>query len=98
MKLGRNYNVVFETDTVMYFEGDGTYAKVYFQFGKKQLYARCLSHIHAKVGEQFLRIHRKYLVNRNYIKNVNTTSVELHNGLILAISRRRQHNNLKIKP
>jgi two-component system, LytTR family, response regulator len=97
MKLGKNINVVFETDTVMYFEGDGNYTKVYFQHGKKQLYARCLSFLHEKVGEQFVRIHRKYLVNRNYIKTNNLDSVELHNGLILTISRAKQRKILNVK-
>ncbi len=94
MKLGRNFRVVFETDTVMYFEGDGNYCKIHFKFGKKQSYSRCLSQIHKKVGEQFVRIHRKYLVNSTFIKSYNFDSIELYNGLILHISRRKLKNKL----
>lgn len=90
MKLGRNFNVVFETDTVMYFEADSNYAKIYFKNGKKQLYARCLAYIHSKVGEGFVRIHSKYLINRSFIKHQNIDSVELHNGLVLPIAKRRR--------
>ena len=91
MKLGRNYNVVFETDTVMYFEADSNYSKVHFKHGKKQLYARNLGFIQDKVCEDFVRIHSKYLVNRSFIKHQNIDSVELHNGLVLPIAKRRRN-------
>lgn len=90
MKLGRNINVVFETDSVMYFEGNGNYTIVHFKFGKKQLYAKCLGYIESKVGDEFVRIHSKHLVNRSCIKIYHQDSVELHNGLVLAISRSKQ--------
>jgi DNA-binding LytR/AlgR family response regulator len=94
MKLGRNSNVVFETNTVMYFEGDSNYTIVHFKHGKKQLYSRHLGFIQKKVAEDFVRIHSKYLVNRSCIKHQNIDSVELHNGLVLTIARRRQTKKL----
>jgi DNA-binding LytR/AlgR family response regulator len=95
MKLGRNYNVVFETTTVMYFEADSNYTIIHFKLGKKQLYARCLGFIHSKVGEDFVRIHSKYLVNRSCIKTYDFDSVELHNDLVLPIAKRRKHKPKK---
>lgn len=97
MKLGRNYNVVFETDTVMYFEADSNYTIIHFKHGKKQLYARCLGFIHDKVGEGFVRIHSKYLVNRSCIKLYDLDSVALQNDLVLPIAKRRQTKMLNQK-
>jgi DNA-binding LytR/AlgR family response regulator len=95
MKLGRNINVVFESDSVLYFEGDGTYSIIHFRHGKKQTYARNIKYIHDLVGEAFVRIHQKYLVNRAFIKAYYPDSVVLCNGIELTISRRRQN---KVKP
>lgn len=48
-----------------------------------------LSAIKPKLNEQFLEIHKSYLVNMEYIQELRTSEVALNNGTILSVSKTR---------
>ena len=43
-------------------------------------------------SNRFIRIHQSYLVNFDYIRSMNFTSITMHDGKILQISEERQKN------
>ena len=90
MKIGR-VDVQFESSQVMYFEGFSNYTYIHFP-SRKKLYARTLLIIENQQPEGFVRIHRKYYVNRKFIKTSDEKSVTLTNNETLPISRRRLKN------
>jgi DNA-binding LytR/AlgR family response regulator len=76
---------------ILFFEGEVNYARVHFKSGKQTLIARTLLYIQNKINtENFIRINRKYLVNRKFIVEVGEGYVVLSDKTILAISRRRR--------
>jgi DNA-binding LytR/AlgR family response regulator len=92
MRIGRK-DVMFDTRNVRYFEADSMYCTIHFDSGKKRTYARGVAYIQRLItDDSFVRIHRKYLVNRNAIVVVLPTEIHLNNNTILPISRRHKKN------
>ena len=83
------------SDEILFFEGDVNYTWVHFTSGKQQIIARTLLFIEQKTNaENFIRISRKYLVNRKFIVEVKKDFVILSNKTVLPISRRRKRGIL----
>jgi DNA-binding LytR/AlgR family response regulator len=76
---------------ILFFEGDINYTRIHFISGKQRLVARTLLYIQQKTNvESFIRINRKYLVNRKFIVEVMADFVVLTDDTVLPISRRRK--------
>jgi two-component system LytT family response regulator len=80
----------FSTSDILFLEGDINYTFIHFITGKKTVIAQTLGTVHTKIDDSFVRINRKYIVNRNFITSVSRDFVELTNKQILPISRRRR--------
>ena len=79
------------SNEILFFEGDVNYTWIHFTSGRQRVIARTLLYIEQKTDtENFIRISRKYLVNRKFITEVGTDYVVLSNKIILPISRRRR--------
>jgi DNA-binding LytR/AlgR family response regulator len=79
------------SNEILFFEGDVNYTWIHFISGKQRVIARTLLYIQQKTEtENFIRINRKYLVNRKFIVEINHNSVVLSDRTILPISRRRR--------
>jgi DNA-binding LytR/AlgR family response regulator len=91
VKLGGK-NIVFDSRNVMYFEGNVNYCIVH-QHNRRFVYARGLAYIERIVLDEFVRIHRKYLVNRQYIATQTADGVILKNQTFLPFSRRQKPKN-----
>lgn len=79
------------SDEILFFEGDVNYTWIHFTSGKQQVIARTLLFIEQKTNtENFIRINRKYLVNRKFIVEVNQDYVVLVDKTVLPFSRRRR--------
>jgi DNA-binding LytR/AlgR family response regulator len=84
-------------DNVILLKGDSNYTTFYLKNGNSKLVAHSLKFFEPHLQEQgFLRVHRSYMVNPNYIKtyNENTETLTMENGYEANISRRRK-NTLK---
>ena len=78
-------------DEILFFEGDINYTWIHFASGKQSVIARTLLYIQNKTEpENFIRINRKYLVNRKFIVEVGEDFVVLSDKTVLPISRRRK--------
>lgn len=79
------------SNEILFFEGEVNYARVHFKSGKQKMIARTLLYIQNKINtETFIRINRKYLVNRKFIVEVGDDFVVLIDKTVLPISRRRK--------
>ena len=82
-------------DEMVYLEAASSYTKVYLSNGKNILASKTLQDFESKLSAQnkFFRIHRKYLINLNEVRNFNLKDgvfIELKNGIELPVSRYRK--------
>ncbi len=83
------------SNEILFFEGDVNYTWIHFATGKQQVIARTLLYIEQKTdADTFIRINRKYLVNRKFIVEVGNDFVVLTDKTVLPISRRRKRGIL----
>jgi DNA-binding LytR/AlgR family response regulator len=86
------------SNEILFFEGDVNYTWIHFISGKQTVIARTLLYIQQKTEtENFIRINRKYLVNRKFIVEIKEGFVVLSDKTILPISRRRKREFLVSK-
>lgn len=79
------------SNEILFFEGDINYTWIHFISGKQKIIARTLLYIEQKTEtENFIRINRKYLVNRKFIVEFGHDFVVLTDKTVLPISRRRK--------
>ena len=91
LKLARHFK--FNSNEILYFEGDINYTHIFLAMGKPKILSRTLLTIEHRVGtETFVRISRKHLVNRKFIVEIGRDYVMLVNKTMLPISRRRRRN------
>jgi DNA-binding LytR/AlgR family response regulator len=83
------------SNEILFFEGDVNYTWIHFASGKQKVVARTLLYIEQKTDtENFIRINRKYLVNRKFITEIGADYVVLTDKTVLPISRRRKRGML----
>jgi DNA-binding LytR/AlgR family response regulator len=87
-----NLHKINGIDSIMYLKGDINYTDVVYLGGKKNTIAHTLKRFEkASQFQHWLRIHRAYLVNPNYVMTVCflDSTLQLKSGEILPISRRK---------
>lgn len=52
----------------MFIKAESNYSFVNYKDGEKDLFSKTLGFFENKLGEEFIRVHRSYLVNSNHIK------------------------------
>ena len=79
-----------ESKVIMRCEADGNYTHFYLSTDKHILASRPIGHFSALLPDtQFIRCHKSHLVNRQYITSITHNKVQLNDGSIVDISRRR---------
>lgn len=98
----KKHVMVLQFEEVQYLKAEGNYTRICFEKDGKQyeeLMGHLLSHYEEILTpEMFFRTHKSYLVNKNKIKKVNKIeqcTLELKNGTLLPISRRRYNDLLE---
>lgn len=93
-----------KTNNIIYCKSDGKYTEFYLKDGKKMVSSKNLGEYESLLDDTvFFRIHNSYIVNLNFVKNINKAAgnyVELGDNISLPIAKRRQdslHKFLKIK-
>lgn len=93
-----------KTNTIIYCKSDGKYTEFYLCNEKKIVSSKNLGEYESLLDDQiFFRIHNSYIVNLNFVKNINKAAgnyIELSGEITLPIAKRRQdslHKFLKIK-
>ncbi|RQO30453.1 hypothetical protein DBR32_12880 [Taibaiella sp. KBW10] len=76
-----------QVDTIVYLEAKGAYTVLYLNNGEKHVKSKNLKLYEAffKYHSQFVRVHKSYIVNKNYIKAYKKDTAELvcANGILI---------------
>jgi DNA-binding LytR/AlgR family response regulator len=90
IKKASNLKVDFEK--VMYLSSDINYTALHFENGQTEIFAYTLKLFeeHLEKDGHFIRIHRHFMVNRQFIEMKNKKKVILMTGISLPIARRRK--------
>lgn len=81
-------------DRVILLKGDINYTKFYLDGGKEKMVAHSLKFFEKHLENHgFLRVHRAFMINPNYVRAYNPTQeiLTMSNGQIASISRRRKY-------
>lgn len=88
---------IISLDQIIYCHADSNYSVVTIVDGRKILITKSLSAVEKQFDSSFVRIHRSYTVNLNYIKKFSTVDgyqVVLTTGELLPVSRRKKEDLL----
>ena len=77
---------------LMYIKSDDHYLNIYLSNGKNHFVRGKLSKISQELPPNFIRCHRSYIVNSNFIKQTNSNSLLLINNEEIPISRSYKNN------
>ncbi len=97
--LATSSGLVFvKLNDILYCESSGNYTNFYFADGKKNVVSRQLGEYERLLPEHdFFRVHDKYIINLNYIKEYKKGSggeVVLENGTEVPVASRRKEDFL----
>ena len=86
-----NTLLFLDTNKIMYIKGEGAYSEVFCSDGSKQLVSRNLKNFEDILcsDSRFLRIHKSYIVNFNFVVAFNKSdggSIELENKAQIPVS------------
>ena len=89
-----NYGIKFlETNNIQVLESDGNYTILYDKDAKRHISSKPLAYYEKQLDPKiFLRTHRSYIINKNYIVHFfpgRVGKIELSNGLIIEVSARK---------
>lgn len=80
---------------IIYIKADGSYSMIYLKSNKKILVSKLLKDMERKLSKEkeFFRVSKSYIVNLNHvalIKHIDGGLIEMCDGSIITISRRRK--------
>lgn len=84
INLGHEY-FSLKLDSIIYVQGQGDYVEIHFD-EKKLLTRENLKELEYKY-DNFIRIHKSFLVNKSHISRIKTNFINLQNGKVLPIGR-----------
>lgn len=78
--------------SIVYLEADRNYTVIYYHDSHKDMFSLTLKRFAELLADDaaFVRIHRSYLVNRQYIAEVTPDNVVMRSGVVLPLARRRR--------
>lgn len=77
-----------DQDEISHIKSDGHYLLLYTQENKKPIIQRMtFKEAEAQLTNSFLRTHRSFMVNKNWIEKYNSTQISLKDGIQLPLSR-----------
>jgi|JI10StandDraft_1071094.scaffolds.fasta_scaffold260726_3 DNA-binding LytR/AlgR family response regulator len=69
---------------------DGNYSFIYLSDGRSLVVSKCLECLEQHLPQDsFLRIHKSYLINPDFVECIFHKKIKLTNGTVYAVSRRR---------
>ena len=93
--VNQRQKIRIATQNIIMLEGCSNYTIFHLQNGKKRIYAHTISHFEEQlISEDFIRIHRGFLVNSSCIVGYDKTenTLQMKNNLKASISRRKRKN------
>ncbi len=87
IKDGRENHKLFINE-ILYLQSDHVYTTVFLAEGKSIVVRCTLHYLYKKLKEfGFLRCHRRYIINKDYIRNWNKETVGLNNGVLIPVGK-----------
>ena len=93
--VNQKQKICIPTRNIIMLEGHSNYTLFYLQNGKPRMYAHTIGYFQELLdSEQFIRIHRGFLVNSSCIVGYDKieNKLQMENNLEASISRRRKKN------
>lgn len=87
--MGRT--IFLAPDMITFMEGEGNYTYIYTTTGKKYLVSKTLKSLAMNLSSDFVRVHKSYLVNTNYVVEhvEEERTLKMSCGKEVSISRRK---------
>lgn len=87
--MGRT--IFLTPDVITFLEGEGNYTFIYTNNGKKYLVSKTLKSLAEQLSDKFLRVHKSYLVNADYVveRLEDDRMLKLSCGKEVVVSRRK---------
>jgi two-component system LytT family response regulator len=77
--------------SIEYLQGDGNYTHLHLTDGTRLILSKTLKYYENLLATHgFVRCHKSYLVNQQFIKTITRRHVLLYNGMELPVARRRE--------
>ncbi|WP_229208835.1 LytR/AlgR family response regulator transcription factor [Dyadobacter luticola] len=102
--MGRT--IFLTPDVITFLEGEGNYTFIYTNTGKKYLVSKTLKSLAEQLNPNFIRVHKSYLVNADYVvaRLEDDRMLKLSCGKEVMVSRRKikeitcflDHSNVRI--
>ena len=102
--MGRT--IFLSPDAITFLEGEGNYTFIYTNTGKKYLVSKTLKSLSEHLKENFIRVHKSYVVNSDYVveRMEDDRMLRMSCGKEVVVSRRKikeitgilDHANLRI--
>lgn len=102
--MGRT--IFLTPDVITFLEGEGNYTFIYTNAGKRYLVSKTLKSLAELLDSNFIRVHKSYLVNANYVveRMEDDRMLRMSCGKEVIVSRRKikeitsilDHNNMRI--
>lgn len=67
---------------VLYLKSEHVYTEIFLKTNKNQLIRTSLNNIINKLNSNFIRVHRSYVININYIDEMNSASLKINGNII----------------
>jgi two-component system LytT family response regulator len=86
-----NEKKVFLQSSICFIKGEDNYSIFHMSDGSKTIVSKTLKHFQEILSDRFIRIHKSYLMNLDYLKEVSSKNefyVTLKNNIELPVSRR----------
>ncbi|UAY52183.1 LytR/AlgR family response regulator transcription factor [Ferruginibacter albus] len=90
---------IIKTASITRLQAKGNFTEVYFTDGSFKLICKFLKHFDELLDAPFIRIHRSYIVNSNFIKSYSKSAggyVTLHDGTEIEVSTTYKEHLLKM--
>ena len=87
--MGRPISI--SPDTITFMEGEGNYTFIYTNAGKRYLVSRTLKSLSEHLTDNFIRVHKSYVVNAHYVVEqlVHDRILKMAGGKEVMVSRRK---------
>ena len=87
--MGRT--IFLSPDAITFMEGEGNYTFIYTNTGKKYLVSKTLKSLSEHLKENFIRVHKSYVVNSDYVveRMEDDRMLRMSCGKEVVVSRRK---------
>ena len=82
------HKVILSRDDIVYIESNDSEVWIYATEGRRFRNKTCITQWGNVLGEDFIRVHRSYIVNKYFVASVSMESLTLSEGITIPVSRK----------